>query len=433
MLCNRPAEGADASTIADHLDAFSKFSGNKVTELSFLRCLPKNIKLIRFDVIIIHYSLAIGYLRKHYINQETIEKIQAFKGLKAVFIQDEYRSVRSVWETLKTLEIDILFTCVPQNEIEKVYPSKILPNILKINTLTGYVPSKLLAVRRKKIKNRKIDVGYRSRKPPFWLGRLGYEKQEIASSFLKKAIKENLILDISCDETTRIYGKKWINFITSCKTMLGVESGSSVFDFDGKLQKKVEEYVKKNKQISFFEIQKRFLINHENKILLNQISPRCFEAAALGTAMILYEGKYSGILKPWRHFIPLKKDFSNFKLICKTLKNNKKVQQIADRAFFEIAHNKKFSYEQFIKDFDAIIQKEFLYRNKRRCLNPYTKNEYWIDLLFSPGFYFKHLLSYLFQKLILATSLRSQLYHFWENVPIQTRQVIRPLLYIIGR
>ena len=91
LLCNRPAQGADASTIGDHLDAFSQFSGHKITELSFLRCLPKKLKLNRFDVIIIHYSLAIGYLRKHYINQETIEKIQAFKGLKAVFIQDEYR------------------------------------------------------------------------------------------------------------------------------------------------------------------------------------------------------------------------------------------------------------------------------------------------------------------------------------------------------
>jgi hypothetical protein len=36
--------------------------------LSFLRRLPSRLKLERFDVVVIHYSIAVGYLRDHYID-----------------------------------------------------------------------------------------------------------------------------------------------------------------------------------------------------------------------------------------------------------------------------------------------------------------------------------------------------------------------------
>ena len=42
------------------------------------------------------------------------------------------------------------------------------------------------------------------------------------------------------------------------------------------------------------------------------ISPRHFEAAAFRICQVLFEGEYSGVLRPMVHYIPLKKDFSNF-------------------------------------------------------------------------------------------------------------------------
>ena len=39
------------------------------------------------------------------------------------------------------------------------------------------------------------------------------------------------VLDLSYEEHDRIYGRAWLKFICSCKTMLGTESGASVFDF----------------------------------------------------------------------------------------------------------------------------------------------------------------------------------------------------------
>ena len=127
----------------------------------------------------------------------------------------------------------ILFTCVPEAEIEKVYPQQKLPNITKINTLTGYVPKNLLKVDPPNLKYRQIDVGYRTRKPPFWLGDLAQEKWTIADKFRDAAKDFGLKIDLSYQETDRLYGQRWLAFVKNCRCMLGVESGASVFDFTG--------------------------------------------------------------------------------------------------------------------------------------------------------------------------------------------------------
>ena len=44
---------------------------------------------------------------------------------------------------------------------------------------------------------------------------------------------------------------------------------------------------------------------------MNQISPKIFEAIRLRTALILFDGSYSDVVKPDAHYIVLKKDYSN--------------------------------------------------------------------------------------------------------------------------
>ena len=108
-------------------------------------------------------------MRDHYISEATKNRIKNFRGLKVAFIQDEYRNVDSVHDFLSQADMHILFTCVPEAEIEKVYPQQKLPNITKINTLTGYVPKNLLKVDPPNLKYRQIDVGYRTRDRFGWV------------------------------------------------------------------------------------------------------------------------------------------------------------------------------------------------------------------------------------------------------------------------
>lgn len=433
LLCNRPTKNADASTVTDHLDAFLNFSRSNVTQLSFLRHLPAHLQLDKFDVLVIHYTIAIGYMSEHFIDEEAKERIRNFNGLKVVFIQDEYRSVNKVLETMQFLKIDVLFTCVPEQEIEKVYAGNVLPQVTKINTLTGYVPKALVKLQVPKISERPVDVGYRTRKPPYWLGELGYEKWQIADRFMEAATGQDLSLDISYDESRRIYGERWIEFVTSTKTMLGVESGASVFDFTGGLQKQVDAYVAENPEATFAEVQEKFLKPYEGLIRLNQISPRCFESAALRTVMILFEGEYSGVLKPWRHFIPLKKDFSNFGEVLAFIKDEKRLQEMADLTYDEIALNPAYSYEAFIAEFDDAIEQAFREKNKKYAVRSYTAWGYQAALLLSIRYTLRNTVARALQRILLGTGLRRLLFRIWGNVPFNIRNLVRPLLRIIGR
>ena len=55
-------------------------------------------------------------------------------------------------------------------------------------------------------------------------------------------------------KSDNIYGNEWLNFIQNCKAMLGVESGSSICDFTGEIQKNVENHLKKNPAATFEEL-----------------------------------------------------------------------------------------------------------------------------------------------------------------------------------
>lgn len=381
----------------------------------------------------IHYSTALGYYLDHYISQAARRRIRNFPGLKAAFIQDEYRMVDRVHEVLRFLGIDVLFTCVPTPEIEKVYPAAKLPGITKINNLTGYVPDALLRRRVSALAERPIDVGYRTRQPPFWLGALGREKWQIAERFTREASESGLRLDISYDEADRLYGEKWIEFIASCKAMLGVESGASVFDFTGEIQRQVEAYVADHPQASFEEVQAKFLLPHEGRIRLNQISPRCFEAAALRTAMVLFEGEYSGVLEPGRHYIPLKKDFSNFTEVLAALRDTAGLQRMVDRTFTEVACNPAYAYTTFVARFDDILEREIVTRAKPVAVRPYGAVSYRSALICSPAYACKRLTSSALQRLLLGTGLRRWLMRLWRQTPFTFRHTLRPLLRFIGR
>ncbi|HBN21779.1 MAG TPA: hypothetical protein DD412_00885 [Holosporales bacterium] len=343
-----------AATVFDHLDSFKLFSKNEIKHIDVLKDIINRDILNGFDLIVIHYSVCL-------FNDDICFPwlrilLRDFTGKKVCFIQDEYRRVDEIVENLIYIKADLLFTCVPESEIEKVYPSCKLPILKKINVLTGYVPKDLLQLPDVPYESRQLDVVYRARKVPTWLGRLGQEKWEVADKFSNDAKKDDLKTDISYHEKDRIYGDDWITFLQNSKATLGCESGASIFDFSGEIQQNVESYEAQHPDAPFSKVQELFFADLENKIKLNQISPRCFEAASLKTLMILYEGDYSGILIPWRHYIPLKKDHSNMEEIVETLSCKKSWQKVVGFAYEEVALNPVYSFEHFISTFDQEVK-----------------------------------------------------------------------------
>lgn len=434
FLTNRPTENTQAATVTEYLDALHTYSAHRVHEISMLHHFPSRIDLDRFDVVITHYSLSLGPLLHHYLGHPLVEKLKRFRGLKAAFLQDEYREIQTYWRHINELGIDVLFSCVPEDEIAKVYPAEKVPRLRVANVLTGYVPERLLKQPVLPIARRPIDVGYRTRRMPFWLGRLGHEKWFIAEEFQRRAKDTNLKLDLSTREGERLYGDAWTNFVASCRAVIGVESGASIIDFDGKLEHRVESYVARNPEATFEEVSEKFLAPYEGSLKLHQISPRCFEAAALRTPMILFEGAYSGVLEPERHFIALKKDFSNFDNVVSKLRDHSFLQAMADRTYEEVALDPRWSYRSFIQKVDSTLQDAVERNATQRASRPYTEVEFDQAVRLSLNYYLRRKSALFMQSILLGVPFaRKSLFWLWEVLPRSMKRLARPLARIVSR
>ncbi len=355
LLCDY--RWSHAPTITDHINSLLRYSENSVYRYSGLvennGDLPDWLNLDVFDAVIVHYSIFVAV--EHYLSDKSKARLAQYQGVKAVFLQDEYRFVNKSIEGINTVGADIIFTCVPEKGIPQVYPPEQVGGAKAVNVLTGYVSDALKNIPPKELGERKYDVSYRGRKYPAWHGRLGREKWEIAKQFKKKTRWKGLKTNISYREKDRVHGANWVELIRNSRSVLGVESGASVFDFTGEISTSVEtiSYLLGEKRFDYDQVREDYFADLEDKIGLEQISPRVFEAISLRTLCILYEGDYSGVVKANEHYLPLKKDFSNIDEVCKKLKDDYYVAEIVKNAYVELVHSEKYSNQSFVKLFDA--------------------------------------------------------------------------------
>jgi len=345
LLCDyRPF---DAATVIDHIEAIRAWSRYDVFVLPMLGDLPDELDLQAFACVVVHYSLVMA--NDAYLSPLARWRINRFAGVKAAFVQDEYRFVNDTVAAMGALGINVLFTCVSSDQVETVYPSRALPALRRsVTVLTGYVPDHLLTRPVVPYERRHVDVAYRGRALPPWLGSLARQKVTIADRFAAESPAYGLTVDISCREEDRIYGEAWIGFIGGAKATLGVESGASVFDFDGSIERAVRDYLAVTPHATFEELHERYLNEVDGRIRLNQISPRSFEAAALGTLMVLYRGEYSGILEAWRHYVPLEFDHSNMADVVDAIRDRETWERITSQAREEVALNPSHSFRAMV-------------------------------------------------------------------------------------
>lgn len=340
------------NTVFDHLSAYSDYSSAEV-----FYCHPNHdvahLNEYAFDVIVIHYSLRIPLGQ---VSQELYYFLRSYSGLKVLFVQDEYDYTDTLRDAIRELNINLVFTCVPTEHIEDVYPKQSFPSTVFVNNLTGYIPSNLTTNRElPPVSGRPISVGYRGRKLPYWYGDLGQEKYLIAKYMDAECEQRDIVRDIKWEDECRIYGSKWIDFLLSCRATLGTESGSNVFDDSGKIREKVNQVLGENKGATYSFVRSHIMGNNIEKPIMNQISPRLFESIALKTGLILYEGWYSGVLDPYVHYIPLQKDHKNIDEVCSLLMDDQYMQKMVDRAYVDIIQSDKYSYRSFIKMVDSYI------------------------------------------------------------------------------
>jgi hypothetical protein len=355
--------------ITEHIEAFQRYSGHEIVLVPATGQIPgvddvdSVIDFSAFDALVIHYSVRVSV--EEHLSKGMANAVAAYDGPKMLFIQDEYENTEIARRWIERLKIDTVFTVVPPDQIEKVYPRQRFPNVDFVETLTGYVPEDAsIDDHAMPLSERQVLIGYRGRVLPHHYGVLGQEKREIGVEVRKRAVQLGLPVDIEVDDSKRIYGNEWYRFLGSCRATLGTESGSNVFDEDGELKRLSMLHA----SMPFKQFSKRYLVPHEGKVRMNQISPKVFEAIRMNTALILFEGSYSGVVQPDKHYIPLKKDYSNFDEVIAKVRSLDYVGELTDRAYREIIESGTWSYRAFAEAFSRYLKQRLVGRVPRAVI-----------------------------------------------------------------
>lgn len=316
---------------------------------------PSGVDLRDFAGLILHPTVSYNPRNLGNLDSQIATKFADFEGIKVIAKQDEHYFSRYYSEYIKAHRFDMLLTCVPPPELQKVYPRDVIGDVEIFHTLTGYVTAEMRNAKHRPFSSRSLDISYRGSIQPLSFGRLGFEKRKIGNDVCSHSATAKLRHDISSRWEDRLPGDSWKEFLADSRAVLGVESGSNLFDFDGDVEAACADYAKTSaldplSDEFYFAADRLFLNRYEGNVNYAQISPRHFEAAAAGAAQVLYEGAYSGIFAAGRHYFPLERDLSNWEEIIVSLRTGSK--KIAEAAFEEVVLDPKLSYEHFVAEFD---------------------------------------------------------------------------------
>jgi len=357
-------------TIHEHLYSFKRYSRANCHYLNVSWGVPWYISKIPFDLIIYHYTIfACKWELAHFIRfQKKWGNLKKIMGYKVAIPLDEYIHSEAVNKFFQDFGIKSVFTALSETEWQKVYPKEASGLEHYVTVFTGYIDEEAVKeISAFRSENRYIDIGYRARKLPYWIGRHGQLKTTIAKHFLNAAVPHRLNLDISLNPEDVFFGNDWYRFLCRCRTALGCEGGASLHDPTGNIRKKVDDYVARHPEASFDEVEQVCFPGQDGNLNLFALSPRHFECAITKTCQVLVEGEYAGVLKPGKHYIEVKKDWSNIAQVIRQIEDRTYCEKIAENAYRDIVQSELYTYRRFVQTVMDHIRELKSSPNEEKC------------------------------------------------------------------
>jgi hypothetical protein len=349
-LTRRPF--ADAATVREHIHSFATHSRFPVWEINTDLGFPAGLNKVHPSVVFLHYSLfsPLGYL----VPPALREFLRATDAFKVAFFQDEFHYCRQRFDFVNDVSVDLIYTHVHPEDIPEVW-GRYTPRAKARFNYPGYVDSEMTAAAQRfarPLAERDIDVGYRGRPLAPYMGSGGVDKALVGDRFKELAAATSLRVDIDTTEAGRLYGDDWYRLLGRCRAFLGVESGVSYLDLEDEVLHDYEARVAEGRPVTLEALQEGALGRWDHNYSYRTISPRHFEAAAFRICQILFEGEYSGVLAPMVHYVPLRKDFSNFDEVVALISDDAAREEIVENAHSDLIRSGEYSYERFVAGVD---------------------------------------------------------------------------------
>lgn len=365
----KPDAGVKLNILVLHL--LDSFSGNRKTSYdhahAYQRYAPAHnyfyydigapvtnaFMKIRFHAVILDATaLCVRYYRPRelfYALKDRWQFLAESSAVKIAFPQDDYDHSEVLDQWLDDYRVDILYTVLPRHA-GLLYPrmsrrAQILP------ALTGYVNDadvENISAYARPFAQRTRDIGYRARSLPAQFGSYGQLKRLIAERMAPALPGRNLVADLSVRPEDTLLGDQWLKFLGDCRFCIGSEGGSSLWDPNGKIRDRVEEFVKDNPEAGYEEIEAACFPGLDRQHVFSAISPRLFEAAMVRCGQILVEAPYLDGVLPNQHYIPLKEDFSNLDEVLERAKDVAAGEKMAEACYQALIDTPAFRYSTHV-------------------------------------------------------------------------------------
>jgi hypothetical protein len=312
--------------------------------------MPNNLKV---DIVIVTQELLA--LRNFPIWEVVKKRMQPLiesSTLRVAMPQDDYTMSESLDRFLVDCKFTHVFTPLTR-DLDQIYPNAINADIKFEEALTGYFEADHWDLTRQFVvpfREREIDLGQRVVLLSPHFGMSANRKGRIAIEMAKMASQRGFTCDVSTDPNEVFIGNEWWKFLGNIRYTISRKGGASIADPRGYLGDRARRLELRYPNISYEELAKKLKIATKKEGDFSAISPRLFEASAMGVCQILDEDEYIGEIEPWVHYIPLKNDFENIDEVIRAMGDFEKSESMANAAATALISSGRYTYEFFVKE-----------------------------------------------------------------------------------
>jgi hypothetical protein len=357
MLHYTPHPQAVRLTTQQHLDALTAIDDADVLSYNAVSGAPAWLRRLDFDAVVLHTTMLAMRWNPWFSQwRRRLEWLGDVDALKIAFPQDEYDRAELHDEWLDELGVSVVCTVLDPTHRADLYP-RLSKTAAFYEVLTGYIDetsAERFRAHPHPYDERPNDIVYRARKLPYWYGKHGQSKHLIGEAVLERAGRHGLRCDISTNAPETILGDAWLDFLATGRATIGVESGVSVLDRRGEVQERIAAMLQDDPGLSFAEVDTRMPTGWDDYRFF-AVSPRHLEAVITKTAQILVAGRYSGVLEPNEHYLPVAPDFSNLDDVLERARDVRFLEAIAQRAYADVYESGRYSLSQLTHALERIL------------------------------------------------------------------------------
>jgi hypothetical protein len=319
---------------------------------------PRWVRDQSFDVVLLHYSvLCMRWHAPFERWRPSLDWIRDSDAVRLAMPQDEYVCAHTLDEWLDSLDVDCVFSVLDERHWRTLYPRTSARTRIE-RSYTGFVDDRAAGAVQKLPRPhayRSLDIVYRARNLPFYVGHQGQLKHRIAEVVDPAARAYGLRTDISTRIADTKYGDAWFDFLAGGRSVIGAESGSSALDPYGEIRLFEAAWRAEHPEGTFEEFSALQPPGWDD-YGFKAISPRLFEAAQTKTAQLLVEGEFDGILAADRHYLPLREDLSNLDEALERIADPAETEAFAERAWEDLILSGRYSYGAFAAHVETVVE-----------------------------------------------------------------------------